>query len=396
MRTMGRLGSSLLLVAWMLGPAFSRAQELSFEPRADAFVRNADKNLCDEYWTSWPAVQERAIADGTVMVWHMGTSVGNLMRTLMYILPLARMLEVALIINLEQFPAFRVAFEPEAIKWDLDPEPFKLRGKEISKGVDAEDRHALQFLDGFLIVSDHQLEVMSASFGAGSGTHAGIKAGFRKAFKNRWRHYLAMANLDLAPPCAWNMVLRRSPTMMNSMEAHAPWVTAGDSPRTRAHYHAWHIRTSEGETERSFSKQRYIFNNVASESICPMFVSTREASEEACPSRFSGKDSPVYISSNSKSTARNCSAEAGNKNIETAFVDLGIDAQDAHTAFSKNPDTVVNAFIDFLYLMDADIIVCTGSSFSGAITDIKSYRCMDAYLGKLPVSRIYVCVPADC
>ncbi|CAN0238848.1 unnamed protein product, partial [Ectocarpus sp. 13 AM-2016] len=88
MRTMGPLGSSLLLVAWMmLGPTFSRSQELSFEPRADAFVRNADNYLCDEYWTSWPAVQERAIADGTVMVWHMGTSVGNLMRTLMYILP---------------------------------------------------------------------------------------------------------------------------------------------------------------------------------------------------------------------------------------------------------------------------------------------------------------------
>ncbi|CAN0314355.1 unnamed protein product, partial [Ectocarpus sp. 4 AP-2014] len=131
--------------------------------------------------------------------------------------------------------------------------------------------------------------------------------------------------------------------MMNSMEAHTPWVTAGDSPRTRAHYHAWHIRTSEGETERSFAEQGYIFNNVASERICPMFVSTREASKEACPSRFSGNDLPVYISSNSKSTARNCSAEAGNKDIETAFVDLGIDAQDAHTAFSKNPDTVVNA-----------------------------------------------------
>lgn len=46
----------------------------------------------------------------------------------------ARMLEVALIINLERFPAFRVAFEPEAIKWDLDPEPFSTRWKEVSKG----------------------------------------------------------------------------------------------------------------------------------------------------------------------------------------------------------------------------------------------------------------------
>ncbi|CAM9663168.1 unnamed protein product [Ectocarpus fasciculatus] len=298
MRTMGSLGSSLLLVAWILGLAFSRGQELSIEPRADAIVRNADNYLCDEYWTSWPAVQERAIADGTVMVWHMGTSVGNLMRTLMYIIPVARMLEVALIINLEHFPAFRVAFEPEAIKWDLDPEPFSTRWKEVSKGVDAEDRHALQFLDGFLIVSDHQLEVMAASLGIGAGTHAGIKAGFRNQFKNRWRHYLGTAKVDPAPPCAWNILLRRSPAMMNSMEAHTPWVTAGDSPRTRAHYHAWHIRTSEGETARSFTVQRYIFDKVASAQICPMFVSTRETSKEACPSRFSGKDSPVYISSN--------------------------------------------------------------------------------------------------
>lgn len=33
---------------------------------------------CDDLWLSWPAMQERAIIDGTVLVWDVITSVGNL------------------------------------------------------------------------------------------------------------------------------------------------------------------------------------------------------------------------------------------------------------------------------------------------------------------------------
>lgn len=47
---------------------------------------------------------------------------------------IARLLEVAFIINLEFFPAFRVAFEPALIEWDLDPGPFSQRASEIAKG----------------------------------------------------------------------------------------------------------------------------------------------------------------------------------------------------------------------------------------------------------------------
>jgi len=48
---------------------------------------------------------------------------------------LVRLLEIGLIINVEHFPAFRVAFEPESIKWDHDPQPFIQRAKEIAKGA---------------------------------------------------------------------------------------------------------------------------------------------------------------------------------------------------------------------------------------------------------------------
>ena len=37
---------------------------------------------CNVFWLSWPAMQERAIARGTVVVFDMHDSVGNLFRTL--------------------------------------------------------------------------------------------------------------------------------------------------------------------------------------------------------------------------------------------------------------------------------------------------------------------------
>ncbi|CAN0223206.1 unnamed protein product, partial [Scytosiphon promiscuus] len=79
-----------------------RATPFMPPPRESTFLPT--EGSCDALWTSWPQVQERAIADGTVMVWSMKKSVGNVMRTLTFILPLARLLEVGLVINLESFP----------------------------------------------------------------------------------------------------------------------------------------------------------------------------------------------------------------------------------------------------------------------------------------------------
>jgi len=92
--------------------------------------------------------------------------------------------------------------------------------------------------------------------------------------------------------------------------------------------------------------------------------------------------------------AHNCSVEAELQQVETGFVDLGIGPSSAHTAFSKNPDTFVNAFVDFLYLMDATVLIRTSSSFSGSVTDIKGYHCSAVNDGDLPVRKIYICQPA--
>ncbi|CAM9205438.1 unnamed protein product [Ectocarpus sp. 12 AP-2014] len=45
--------------------------------RPDPFVRTTDDD-CDAVWASWPAVQETAITEGSVLVFDIFPSVGNL------------------------------------------------------------------------------------------------------------------------------------------------------------------------------------------------------------------------------------------------------------------------------------------------------------------------------
>lgn len=95
---------------------------------------------------------------------------------------------------------------------------------------------------------------------------------------------------------------------------------------------------------------------------------------------------------------RNCSVGAAEHSLLTGSVDLGVSESDAHTEFSKDPETAaLNAFIDFLSLMDASILVRTGSSFSGMIVAIKGLKCHGALPGvDLPVRDLFVCLPTAC
>ena len=96
--------------------------------------------------------------------------------------------------------------------------------------------------------------------------------------------------------------------------------------------------------------------------------------------------------------ARNCSAVAGDQHVKAGFVDLGVAANESHTMFSTNPDTAVNAFIDFLYMMDATVIVSTGSSFSSAVAEIKGHRSHEfaARVSLKIVNSVFIFVPRRC
>ncbi len=99
----------------------------------------------------------------------------------------------------------------------------------------------------------------------------------------------------------------------------------------------------------------------------------------------------------SKSMTRNFSASLAEHGIMAGFVDLGIAESDAHTNFSKDPaTTATNAFIDFLSLMDASIIVRTGSSFSGTVATIKRLKCEGVQPHVQGSPDLFICFPRVC
>lgn len=98
--------------------------------------------------------------------------------------------------------------------------------------------------------------------------------------------------------------------------------------------------------------------------------------------------------------ARNCSVSVAKHGVLPGLIDLGV-GDDGHTAYSKNPSAAaVSAFIDYLYLMDADIVVRSGSSFSGTVVRIKRMTCIRApgVQPMLPTSHsgLFVCLPPSC
>jgi len=79
------------------------------------------------------------------------------------------------------------------------------------------------------------------------------------------------------------------------------------------------------------------------------------------------------------------------------YVDLGIAETDAHTSFSKDPATTAsNAFLDFLFLMDAFIIVRTSSSFSGTVATIKGLECTNAKSQVKGIPNLSICFEKHC
>lgn len=92
-----------------------------------------------------------------------------------------------------------------------------------------------------------------------------------------------------------------------------------------------------------------------------------------------------------------CSVEAAAQGITTGHIDLGISEQDAHTWFSTNPSlTALNAFLDYLFLMDSAAIVRTSSSFSGTVASIKGLDCRQKAYDTLPGRVLHLCLPWDC
>eukprot|EP00904_Undaria_pinnatifida_P009916 jgi/Undpi1/6054/HiC_scaffold_20.g08539.m1 len=90
---------------------------------------------CNSLWLSWPATQERAIAAGTVLVFNVSTSVGNLFLIFGIMIKFVRLLELGLILRWTKFPGFREALDPGEIDWDRDAGPFMQQMGDPNRGA---------------------------------------------------------------------------------------------------------------------------------------------------------------------------------------------------------------------------------------------------------------------
>ena len=123
--------------------------------------------------------------------------------------------------------------------------------------------------------------------------------------------------------------------------------------------------------------------------VCCLFL---DAHEQLDPS--TNRSERLY---NSKGMTRNCSTSVVQQGTRAGFVDLGIAESDSHTEFSKDPTTTaMNAFIDYMSLMDASIIVRTGSSFSGTVAGLKGMECQDAQSYASGCPSLKICTPRGC
>lgn len=100
----------------------------------------------------------------------------------------------------------------------------------------------------------------------------------------------------------------------------------------------------------------------------------------------------------SKGMARNCTISAAASGVVAGYVDMGLAPGDGHTQFSKNPNTSANAFVDFLYLMDALTVIRPRSSFSGTAVNMKDAACKQSEgpASQAVAQTLLFCQPRSC
>lgn len=90
--------------------------------------------------------------------------------------------------------------------------------------------------------------------------------------------------------------------------------------------------------------------------------------------------------------ARECIADMAVEGLQGGQINMGADT---HTEFTDDPNAAMNAFLDYMWLMDATAIVRTGSSFSGTIVNIRGMRCKPVKDSVLTPRRFMVCTSRD-
>eukprot|EP00903_Cladosiphon_okamuranus_P010130 g9593.t1 len=356
---------------------------------------------CSADWTSWPSLHAQGAKGNTFLVFRMFAAIGNLFISLGQLMRVARFLEVGVVLDSARFPGMRVAFDPSEIMWDVDSEPIIQRAKDLEEERGAGGMHPMVFSDGALILSDDQFLRLKSALQTNGSTLLELMSLVHEEPVRSMRTLLSVLDSKLptaiAPrvePCAWDMLLSRSPALLERLAELSPWKSASEDS-LRYHppdaYVAWHMRTVDPADRiqgYNASVHKYMITE-PSTLVCPAYENATTAFQASCSSLFPG-DVDIFIAANSKDLARDCIDEMAVDGFHGVQIDLG---GDTHTRNQDDPSTALSAFIDFVFLMDATVIVRTGSSFSGMVATIRGMSCSRLQDTVLTPRGFSICLP---
>ncbi|CAM9302049.1 unnamed protein product [Ectocarpus sp. 8 AP-2014] len=355
---------------------------------------------CSVEWTSWPSLQAAGAKENTFLAFKMINVVGNLFLTLSQLIRVARFLGVGVVLDSSPLPGFRVAFDPSEIMWDVSYEPIIERARGVERDVTDGDAgtigmHSLTFHDGALILSEDQFSRLESALQTNASTLPELISLLYDERVPNMRRLVSVLGRSLptltAPkvePCAWNMMFSRSPALVEKLAELSPW----ESSYHPDAYVAWHLRTVDsGDRAQGYKADVHTYMiTEAAPVVCPIFEQATVDIQAACTSLFSG-DLDVFVSANSKDLARECIADMAADGLHGGQIALG---GETHTYF-PDEDASMNAFLDFMSLIDATAIVRTGSSFSGMVVAIRDMACKAVLDTVLTPRRLAICTPRD-
>ena len=339
-----------------LPPSFSPDPQAKHgdKPRSSNQLRRHSKSAkgseCEDVY-AYALRHEGLKEKGGVLVLEAFRSLGNFFLSLHTFAALAKLCDVALMIDTQGFPDFNIMLEPAAIQYHVEPGYIASMEKQGKPGVFQKIDHGYFYTfpehKGLLPnISAHKILNEQMLLAALEKRSPGTKMGtFR---------------------CWLDALFKRTHF---AKEAYAQQLAL--FPELQGNFTAWHIRTPDSEVGLSFNPviHKHVLTENSTE-LCKLFDEVSLAQGQS--------NLPVFLSSDSDAVKESCTRSSNRK---VHYLDGGALSnhryhtkfQDASSAFASS--ATILAFLDLFFMAEAQTLIYSGSSFSAISVDYMHFEC---------------------
>lgn len=295
---------------------------------------------------------------GNFIVLEAFDSIGNFIMTVQHFIRLARLLDLALIIDTTPFPSIEAVVAPNLFDYSID-------------GLNKLDRskfHIIKINNGYFQILKENVGKLE------------ILRQYIQTFSSKVPvHPLSLSSVieksihleSVSTSCLYRVIFKRTPyitTLSQNINMVLP-----------ENFRVWHIRTPHGELKGWYtpSVHKYVLNQEP-EKICDAF----KRAHFDFKTKYAKS---VYISANSLSLRYACG------NITELDIislkDLHIGEHEYHTAGKLLPSATIVAFMDLFNMLRASTLIYSGSSFGQIVVDLKELSCDNVKIDDLTLKR---------